>query len=42
VTPASGDVATVLEDRVLDQNRPSTDDERDIVAGCSQPEVAVP
>jgi len=22
--------------------RPSTDDERDIVAGCSQPEVAVP
>jgi hypothetical protein len=34
VTPASGYVATVLEDWVLDRIRPSTDDERDIVAGC--------
>jgi len=42
VTPASGYVATVSKTGFWTRIRPSTDDERDIVAGCSQPEVAVP
>ena len=42
MTPASGYVAMVSKTGFWTRIRPSTDDERDIVAGCWQPEVAVP
>jgi hypothetical protein len=42
VTPACGYVATVPKTGFWTRIRPSTEDERDIVAGCSQPEMAVP
>jgi hypothetical protein len=42
VPPASGYVATVSRTGPWTRIRPSTDDERGIVAGCPQPEVGHP